>query len=398
MNKVVTRGAWRALVVGLAALVTVGFAEEIDTTPIKVGYQQAFTKLRPRRPVVLTHAGDGSDRIFVCTQQGVISFFENRADADELTTFLDIESQVVYSDRKNEEGLLGLAFHPNYKDNGEFFVYYTTTDEPQMSVISRFRVSKDDPNRADPESEEELLRIKQPYWNHNGGTLAFGPDGYLYVGLGDGGAFNDPHMNGQNVKTLLGSILRIDVNRKDEGLAYGIPEDNPFAGQDRFARPELFAYGFRNVWRMSFDRQTGKLWAADVGQDLWEEINVVEKGGNYGWNLREAAHAFGVKDVPANERLVEPIYEYHHDVGKSITGGVVYRGKKVPALVGCYLYGDYVSGKIWALKYDAQAKRVVANHPVEGENIPVITFGEDEQGEVYFSDSFGRIYQFVTAE
>jgi len=197
---------------------------------------------------------------------------------------------------------------------------------------------------------------------------------------------------------LLGSILRIDVNRKEEGLGYGIPDDNPFAGQDRFARPELFAYGFRNVWRMSFDRQTGQLWAADVGQDLWEEINVVEKGGNYGWNLREAAHTFGVKDVPANERLIEPIYEYHHDVGKSITGGVVYRGKKIPALVGCYLYGDYVSGKIWALKYDAQAKRAVANHPVEGENIPVITFGEDEQGEVYFSDSFGRIYQFVTAE
>ncbi|MDG2381766.1 MAG: PQQ-dependent sugar dehydrogenase [Pirellulaceae bacterium] len=387
----------------LPSIVVVCGAEEIDQSPLPLKVVRSFKELRPRRPVVITTADDGTNRLFVATQQGVVQFMPNRQDVTETQVFLDIESKVVYNDNKNEEGLLGLAFHPKYAENGEFFVYYTTTDAPRTSVISRFRVSKDDPNRADPASEEEIMRVKQPFWNHNGGTIVFGPDGYLYIGLGDGGAFNDPNMNGQNVQSLLGAILRIDVDRKDKGLNYAIPKDNPFYGHPRVARGEIFAYGFRNVWRMSFDRKTGALWAADVGQDLWEEINIVQPGANYGWNLREGNHKFGLVGAEVRGDLVDPIFEYNHDVGKSITGGCVYRGKLLPQLDGYYLYADYVSGKIWGLKYDYDTKRVVANRPIaiaasEGDSIPVITFGQDRQGEVYLSDAFGRIFRIVEAD
>lgn len=385
----------------ILALVSLGAtrpAQAIDESELPLKYEETFTNIRPRRPVVITHAGDGSDRLFIVTQQGVIHVIPNRPDVDKTTKFLDIESKVAYADNQNEEGLLGLAFHPKYKENGQFFVYYTTSETPQTSIISRFTVSKDDPNHADPESEVEIMRISQPFWNHNGGTIVFGPDGYLYVGLGDGGKFNDPQMNGQNIQTLLGSILRIDVDHQEEGRKYAIPKDNPFYGQDRFARGEIYAYGLRNVWRMSFDRETGTFWAADVGQDTWEEINIVKSGGNYGWNLREAMHPFGPAGAPARDDLIEPIFEYHHDIGKSITGGNVYRGKALPELNGYYLYGDYVSGKIWALKRDEQTGEVTENRLIPGENVPVITFGEDEQGEIYFSDPFGRIFKFAESK
>ena len=337
------------------------------------------------RPIVLTHAGDASNRVFVATQRGVIHTFPNDQNATESEVFLDIQSKVAYNDRQNEEGLLGFAFHPKYKENGEFFIYYTTTEEKQMSVLSRFRASKPGSNSADAKFEEEVMRIKQPYWNHNGGTIAFGPDGMLYVALGDGGAGNDPHSNGQNLSTLLGSILRIDIDSKSDGKAYAIPKDNPFVGQSD-ARGEIWAYGFRNVWRLAFDRETGALWAADVGQNLWEEINIVTRGGNYGWNLREGAHTFGKNGADARDDLIEPIWEYDHGVGKSITGGVVYRGKKVAALQGTYVYGDYVSGRMWALKYDAARKKVVSNMAIPSQSkMQSISFGEDEAGEVYFT-------------
>lgn len=344
----------------------------------------------PLRPILLTNAADGSGRIFVPQQQGIVHVFA--PDAAETKIFLDISKKVVYIDKENEEGFLGMAFHPKYKTNGEFFVFYTTTSHPHTTVISRFKVSKDDPNKADPASEEELLRVEHPYWNHKGGTICFGPDGYLYITLGDGGAGNDPHNNGQNLQTLLGKVLRIDVDKKDGGLKYGIPKDNPFIGKlannKPIALPEIYCYGLRNVWRMSFDRQTGQFWIADVGQNLWEEINLGVKGGNYGWNLREAKHEFAPNSLSApSAALIEPIWEYHHDIGKSITGGNVYRGKKHPELVGHYLYADYVSGKIWALKYDEAKKAVVANRsiPYTGANLPVISFGEDEAGEIYFT-------------
>lgn len=377
-----------------AALPAADPPQPMPDTPLAIKSVRAFPELKFRRPVIFANAGDGSNRVFVGQQTGKIFVFPNKPDVEDSDLFMDWESKTIYKDEMFEEGILGLAFHPKFKTNGEFFLYYT--EVPHISVISRFKVSKNDPNKADPASEEQILRIPQPYWNHNGGTICFGPDGYLYIGLGDGGSANDPHKNGQNLKTVLGKILRIDVDHKDAGKNYAIPKDNPWVGQ-KDAAPEAYAMGIRNSWRISFDRKTGTLWQADVGQDLWEEINLITKGGNYGWNLREGMHKF--KDgADARPDLIEPIWEYHHTIGKSITGGVVYRGKKVPELEGCYLYGDFVSGKLWALKYDEKAKKVVANYSLQGDNLPVMTYGEDEAGEVYFTTPFGQIFTFEKAK
>ena len=364
-------------------------------TPSDVEVVKAFPKLRINRPILVTNAGDGSGRLFVPSQLGTIYVMPNDQAVEEPAVFLDFSDHVVYQDKENEKGFLGMAFHPKYRENGEFFVYYTPTGtpKPHTAIVSRFRVSKDDPNKADPASEEEILRIEHPFWNHKGGTLAFGPDGYLYIAVGDGGLANDPYGNGQNLKTLLGKILRIDVDHHDADKKYAVPKDNPFVA-DGQARGEIWAYGLRNPWRIAFDRQTGTLWCADVGQDLWEEIDLITKGGNYGWNLREGVHKFGPKGVAARGDLIEPIWEYHHETGKSITGGHVYRGKKFPQLAGCYLYADYVSGKVWALKYDEAAKKVVANYSIAGNIMPIMSFGEDEQGESYYTTDTGQIYTF----
>jgi glucose/arabinose dehydrogenase len=376
---------------------SLALAQQVADTPLPIKVIRAFDELRFRRPIVLTHAGDGSERIFVASQMGVIHVLSPDQKAKDAPVFMDMESKVTYKDKENEEGFLGLAFHPKFKDNGQFFVYYTTRDTPHTSVISRFRATKNDPNKADPSTEEELMRIPQPYWNHNGGGLAFGPDGFLYVSLGDGGSANDPHGNGQNLGTVLGKILRIDVDSKSPGLKYGIPKDNPFVGREG-ARGENWAYGLRNVWGLTFDSKTGVLWGADVGQDLWEEIDLIVRGGNYGWNLREGKHKFK-NGSEARPDLIDPIWEYHHDIGKSITGGMVYRGKKLPELEGCYLYADYVTGKVWALKYDYEQKKVLANYVLQDLNhAPIISFGTDQHGEVFLTDSFGLIYQLARAE
>jgi glucose/arabinose dehydrogenase len=386
---------------------------EVDETPLPLETAVAFPdlkwtgwnpetasgKLVPLRPILLTHAGDGSNRVFVPTQHGVIHVFPNDQKAKATKVFLDISERVVYSDNQNEEGFLGLAFHPKYKEKGEFFVFYTTKKEKMTNVLSRFRVSKDDPDRADPDSEEVILRIKRPFWNHDGGTIIFGPDGMLYLTLGDGGAANDPFNNGQSLKSWLGKIHRIDIDRKDEDKPYAVPKDNPFVDRPD-ARPETWAWGLRNIWRMAFDKKTGKLWAADVGQNLYEEINIIEKGGNYGWKLREGLHPFSPKGTGPRKDLIEPIWEYHHRVGLSITGGTVYRGKRLPELDGAYLYADYVTGKIWALRYDEAKKRVVANQPIRDKNLPIMSFGEDENGEVYlmtYSVSGRGLFWFVRA-
>jgi glucose/arabinose dehydrogenase len=367
--------------------------DEVDQRPLSVGVEEAFPNIRVPRPVVLTHAGDGTNRLFVGSQFGQVHVLANDPQAEMTELYLDLSRKVKFNDFEDEEGFLGLAFHPRYKRNGYFFVYYTTVDAENTSVISRFRVSDTDPNRADPASEREILRIDQPYWNHNGGTLEFGPDGQLYIGLGDGGDTNDPHGHGQNLKSWHGSILRINVD--GEQATYTVPEDNPFVGR-KDARPEIWAYGFRNVWRLAFDDETGRLWAADNGENLWEEINLVRRGGNYGWNLREGRHKFFPHGSGPRDDLIEPIWEYHHKIGKSIIGGRVYRGRRVPSLHGAYLYGDYVSGDLWALWYDDQRKTVTANRELQGNGMPVITFGEDERGEVYFTTlmSGGVVYRF----
>jgi len=385
---------------------------EVDDSPLPLKTEVAFPNLKwtgwsaetsggkvnPLRPLVLTHAGDGSNRVFVGTQHGVIHSFANDQKATETKVILDIQDRVQYDDKTNEEGFLGMAFHPKYKENGEVFVFYSPKKERMTNVVSRFRPSKDDPSKLDPASEEILIKYSnRPYWNHDGGTIAFGPDGYLYVVHGDGGAGNDLFDNGQKLSNFFGKILRIDVTKKDEGKNYAVPKDNPFVGT-KDAAPEIWAYGLRNPWRIAFDRKTGQLWCGDVGQNLFEEINLIEKGGNYGWNRREGLHPFGAKGTGPKKDLIDPIWEYHHDAGKSITGGTVYRGKALPELDGFYLYADYVSSKIWALKYDTQAKRVTANHAIKDPAKPIMSFGEDEQGEVYFLTVAANgkgIYRFV---
>ncbi len=395
----------------LTALPTTIAGWEVDDSPLTIGTEIAFPKLQwtgwspeteggkatPLRPMLLTHAGDGSNRVFVPLQEGVIHFFANDDAATKTNIFLDIRDRVRYSDKQNEEGLLGLAFHPKFKTNGELFVFYTDVKAKMANVVSRFRISKSDPNKADPASEEEIIRFEKPYWNHDGGTLAFGPDGFLYVTHGDGGAGNDPHENGQNLKTLLGKVLRLDIDHQANGKKYAIPKDNPFVGQ-KDAAPEIWAYGLRNIWRMSFDRKTGDLWAGEVGQNLFEEIIVLKAGGNYGWSIRESLHPFGVKGVDVRDNLIDPIWEYHHDLGKSITGGGVYRGTSVPELNGAYLYADYITMRMWALWYDAAKGRVVANREIKGPTLPILSFGEDEKGEAYFLALTGNgraIYRFV---
>ena len=372
--------------------------DDVDASPVTgVKIKPAFPNVEEiTRPIVITHAGDGSGRLFIASQLGNVYVLDKADDAAEAKLWFPFQPHVTYKDTENEEGFLGLAFHPKFKENREFFVFYTKKDAPpHTSVVSRFKASADGA-AADPATEEELLRVPQPFWNHNGGTIAFGPDGKLYVGLGDGGLFNDPEGNGQNLATLNGSILRIDVDAKDPGLGYAVPKDNPFVGQAG-ARGEIWAYGIRNIWRLAFDRKTGDLWAADVGQDIWEEVNLVTRGANLGWNKREGMHRFRATGSAADPQFTEPVWEYHHDVGKSVTGGSVYRGAKVPALAGAYVYGDYVSGKLWALSYDAAAKRVTANRPIEGNVLPIVSFGEDEAGELYFTTTGNRFFRF-TAE
>lgn len=384
---------------------------EVDASPLPFETAIAFPKMKwagwepindkglpvPFRAIALTHSGDSSNRVFVASQHGAVYVFPNDPNAAESRLFLDIKDRVFYSDNENEQGFLGMAFHPAYKKNGEFFIFYTLKKDKTTNVISRFKVSKDDPNRADPDSEERIFQIKRPFWNHDGGTICFGPDGYLYVALGDGGAANDPFNNAQNLNTLLGDILRIDVNSKEPGKGYAIPKDNPFVGRAG-TQPEIWAYGLRNVWRMSFDRKTGKLWAADVGQNLYEEINLITKGGNYGWKLRESFHPFWSTGAGVRPDLIDPIWEYHHDIGKSITGGHVYRGERFQELDGYFIYGDYVTNKIWALKYDEAKKRVIANRTIKDRNLPILSFGEDEKGEVYLltvANTGQAVYQFV---
>ncbi|MDO6437226.1 PQQ-dependent sugar dehydrogenase [Cyclobacterium sp. 1_MG-2023] len=350
---------------------------------------EAFPELSFTRPVDFQQATDDSNRLFVVEQRGVISVFENDEKTAAKTTFLAIEDRVEDSD--NEEGLLGLAFHPDFESNGYFYVNYTASN-PDRSVISRFNLSSTNPNEADPNSELVLLEYEQPYGNHNGGQIAFGPDYYLYIGVGDGGKSGDPHGHGQNRSTLLGNILRIDVDQENGDKHYSIPEDNPFVGNTEGFKEEIYAYGMRNPWRFSFDSATDQLWVADVGQNSYEEIDIVKNGGNYGWNTMEGFHCFKA-DECEQENLELPIWEYDRDEGDiSITGGFVYHGAAIEQLQGLYIYADYVSGRIWSLDFSDPENPV--NTELFKADFPISSFGVDQNEEIYICGFDDKIYKF----
>ncbi len=339
-------------------------------------------------PVGLAHAADGSHRLFILEQRGRVRVYD--LSGLQAAPFLDITPRVGSS--ASEQGLLGIAFHPRFAQTGAFYVNYT--DRRGDTVIAEFRLPDPTISLVDADTERILMRIPQPFDNHNGGAMAFGPDGFLYLGLGDGGSAGDPLGNAQSRQTLLGKILRIDV---DHGVPYAIPADNPFASGGGLS--EIWALGLRNPWRFSFDRLTGDLYIGDVGQNQWEEIDFlprgVEGGANLGWNYYEGSHPFS-GSAPSGVDFVPPVAEYDHSQGCSVTGGVVYRGSRLPAFRGIYLFGDFCSGTIWGMLY----------HPNHGwqirrlfENVArIASFGEDEAGEIYIVDYAGRILQLVEGQ
>ncbi|MFN4146225.1 MAG: PQQ-dependent sugar dehydrogenase [Runella sp.] len=337
---------------------------------------ETFQNLTFNAPVEMIHAADGSNRLFVLEQRGVVRVFRNEASIAQTEVFLDISSRVTSG---GETGLLGMAFHPNFSTNGQIFVHYTRRNNGQLqSVISRFSTNR---TIADPNSEQVILAYNQPFANHNAGSILFGRDGFLYITTGDGGSGGDPQNNSQNLGNLLGKILRIDVNRTENGLPYSIPADNPFRNNSN-ARPEIFAYGLRNPWKMTADRANGRMWIADVGQNTREEIDILERGGNFGWRVVEGRECFNPANNCNRTGFVEPVLDYGTSEGRSITGGYVYRGKKLPNLVGRYVYGDYVSGNIWALDYN-ETSRQATNTYLARLIGALSSFGEDESGELY---------------
>ena len=410
------------------ALLGLGLAATAQTLP-PITLQPVLTKLVGDRLVWLTEAPDGSGRFFAVYQDGKILVTKKDSDGADAQEFLNIEERDPRAGGQNECGLLSLAFHPGFATNQLFYIYYNQKNPrdqhtqpqnyPYRSVISEFKVSTTNADVADLKSERILLQVQQPFGNHKGGLLSFGPDGYLYLGLGDGGAADDPFNSGQNVSTLLAKMLRLDVNTqttnafgdRNRRLEYGIPRDNPFVNEpnmgERGARKEIYALGLRNPWRFSFDRANGALWCGDVGQNLWEEIDLIVKGGNYGWSVREGAHHF--KPGPDGAKYIEPIIEYPHQtrqqpealfpdhgVGVSVTGGYVYRGKKFPALNGIYIYADYGAGSIWGLRYDYAAQKVTAHGQLLQQPNNIASFAEDLAGEVYALMLDGKIYQITT--
>lgn len=367
--------------------------------------EPAFPNLKIDRPVQITHSGDGTDRLFVPTQGGAIYVVPNNTQATQAEMFLDLRDTIGRVGGDN--GLMSIAFPPGFSGKREFYVVHVAPKRPKFTVVSRYRVSPDDPNRADPSSEKTVLRIAQPFNDHNAACLKFGPDGFLYVALGDGG-WNRTNRNAQDLSTLLGGVLRIDVRRPSADRPYAIPPDNPFV-ERAGARPEIWAYGLRAPWRISFDRLTGALWTGDNGQVEAEEINLVLPGKNYGWPDREGDHPFNPTTVTDRGRPIgkaqpakqpteddrhpfaDPVVAYDHTKGKSVVGGYVYRGRKLPELFGAYLYADYQIGNIWALRWDGV--KVTENKLIARSRRKITSFGEDESGELLLTAFDGRIYR-----
>jgi len=414
----------------LFAVALTGFAQPLPA----VKFDRVFPKLsdnaslEDKRPVWMSEAPDGSGRMFIVYQPGIILVVKKGSDAGDAREFFNIEDRHPSMD--NECGLLSIAFHPGFKTNSLFYVYYNQKNPatqnskplnfPIRSVISEFKVSATDPDKADLTTERIILEVPQPFGNHKGGQLSFGPDGYLYLGLGDGGLGDDPFGSGQNTATLLAKILRLDINshstsgrgKNQHELQYSIPSDNPFVHEPDMGpsgtRREIYAYGLRNPWRYSFDSKTGALWCGDVGQNLWEEVDLIVKGGNYGWSVREGAHHF--KPGPEGAKYIEPVIEYphkpnlqpecmfpDHSIGLCVIGGYVYHGKQSPALEGVYIYGDYNLGTVWGLRYDYASQKVTAHGTLLQQPDNINSFAEDGDGEVYALMQSGKIYK-ITAQ
>jgi len=348
------RLSFNGSLIAAAVAMSVLFAFAPQATPTDseipdVRLQRMLPSLALKRPLQVVQIPGDNERLFILEQAGrVVVVNRNDREASRGDEFLDLRKRV--NDRNNEEGLLSLAFHPDFAKNREFFVYYTA-EPPKRSVLSRFKANEDG-TRGLPDSEEVLLEIEQPYWNHNGGTICFGPDGMAYLGVGDGGAAGDPKKAGQDLGQLLAKILRIDVNRAGAEKPYAVPSDNPFVGVQG-ARPEVWAYGLRNPWRMAFDRKAGELWVGDVGQNELEEIDIVTRGGNYGWNPREGTREYrGGKPGAFGSEYIDPIAEYPRNEGISVTGGAVWRSETHPSLNGVYIYGDFGNGRLWGVRHE----------------------------------------------
>ena len=372
----------------------------------------AYPNLSFDRPVALAYPDDDSKLLFVVEQhQGKVFSFPNDKGTRDKVEFMTLPDNM---NRDNEEGLLGLAFHPKYKENGQFFLYYSADDGDgkRRSVVSRFERTKNDPRKADPRSEKRVwVSAVDPFSNHNGGCIAFGPDGMLYISLGDSGAGDDPLKTGQDPSDWFASILRIDVDHPEGDMAYGIPKDNPrLRDPGKFSNwaPEVFCIGLRNVWKFTFDKKTGTIWAGDVGQNQWEMVHILQNGGNYGWSVKEATHNYIAKQKKPFKRsdFSAPLVEYPHspnetrersDYGQSITGGYVYRGKALPALEGIYVYGDFQSGRIWGLREEG-GKATISGEIVDiskQKPLNIAVFGEDRDGELTILAFDGKLHTFV---
>lgn len=378
-------------------------APDRPATSVTLSLAPVFPNLTFSSPVALLQPPGDSTRWFVLEQAGRVRGFANEASASGATDFIDIRSRVRSG---GEMGLLGMAFHPDFATNGRVFLSYTT-GTPLVSRISEFRASADR-TTLDAASERIVLSVDQPQTNHNGGGIGFGPDGLLYVGLGDGGGGGDQFGtigNGQSTRTLLGKMLRIDVDRTTGSFGYGIPADNPFAsvtalcgagGTGTQDCPEIYAWGFRNPWRWSFDRGTGELWVADVGQGAWEEVYRVRLGGNYGWRCREGAHPFNASCGPAQD-LIDPVAEYDRAAGFSVTGGYVYRGAALPALQGRYVFGDFGSGRIWHIARDTPPTLRVTASEAFSSGLGIASFAEGDDGELYVVGYGGTLHRLQAA-
>lgn len=359
--------------------------------------QNVYPDLKFDEPLELTPV-PGASRWVVAERRGKLYTFATDPKAAKKHLLLDVAQAVTGGDKHPTFAVYGVALHPKFATNGEVFVTYVNDDSKEIadgSKLVRYKVKQTDPPELDPKSETVILTW--PSGGHNGGCLRFGPDGYLYLSTGDGSGIADGHNTGQDISDLLGCIVRIDVDKTDKDKKYAIPPDNPFI-KEKGARPEVYAYGIRQAWKFSFDTATGDLWAGEVGQDLWESVYKIEKGGNYGWSIREGTHPFRPERKVGPTPILDPIVEHPHSEFRSLTGGFIFHSKRLPTLQGAYVYGDYDTGRVWMLRYDGKAKKVTEHKELAHSRIRIVAWGQDADGDVYALDFIGSgIYRLVAA-